>query len=102
MRQYLLVALLIYLLTVLSSFLIYLILVLVEKRFPIVTVCAYSIGESLLRTFYFFSAPFRFLLPNLTDDEYYLLLVNGIITTFAFAYAYLFCKFSASRRFISF
>lgn len=78
--------------TIILSFLIYFILIIIEKRFPIITLCAYSIGETILHGFNLFSKPLRTFLPNLTDDEYYLILFHGIITTFAFAYAYLFCK----------
>lgn len=78
--------------TILLSFLIYFLLIIIEKHFPVITVCAYTIGEFLLDGLNLFSKPLRSILPNLTDDEYYLLLVNGIITTFAFIYAYLFCE----------
>jgi len=84
----------IYLITILLSFLIYFLLIIIEKRFPILTLCAYSIGETILNGLNLFSTPLRTILPNLTDDEYYLILVNSIITTFAFIYAYLFCKLS--------
>jgi len=80
--------------TILLSFLIYIVLIIIEKRFPIITLCTYSIGETILNGLNLFSIPLRTILPNLTDDEYYLILVNGIITTFAFVYAYLFCKLS--------
>jgi hypothetical protein len=80
--------------TILLSFFIYFILIIIEKRIPIITTCAYSIGETILDGLNLFSIPLRYFLPNLTDDEYYLILVNGIITTFAFTYAYLFCKFN--------
>jgi len=78
--------------TIVLSILIYFLLIILEKRFPIITLCAYSIGESILNGLNLFTIPLRFVLPHLTDDEYYLILVNGIITTFALAYAYLFCK----------
>lgn len=91
-RQYIFITFVIYFLTILLSFLIYFLLILIEKYFPIVTICACTIGEFVLDGLNSFSKPLRSILPNLTDDEYYLILVNTIITTFAFIYAYLFCK----------
>ena len=93
MRQYLLLALAIYIVTLVLSCLIYVVLVLVENRLPIVTDYAFSIGEVIFDTVHLLSRPLRCVLPNLTEDEYYLLLINAIITAFAFVYAYLFCKF---------
>ncbi|CAF3100733.1 unnamed protein product [Rotaria socialis] len=61
-----------------------------EKRISIIGLFIYSIGENILSIFDFFSLPLRYLLPNLNDDEYYLILLNFIITIFAFIYAYLF------------
>jgi len=78
--------------TILLSFLIYFILIIIEKRIPIITIFAYSIGGTIFNGLNLLSIPLRYFLPNLTDDEYYLILVNSIITTFAFVYAYLFCK----------
>jgi hypothetical protein len=92
LSKYFLITFMIYILTILLSFFIYFMLILLEKRIPIITLCAYSIGETILNGLNLFSIPLRYFLPNLTDDEYYLILVNGIVTTFAFAYAYLFCK----------
>src|SRR5689334_17004711 len=90
-RRYFLITFVIYLMTILLSFLIYFILIIIEKYFPIITLCGYAIEETILNGFNLFSIPLRYFLPNLTDDEYYLILVNGIISTFAFVYAYLFC-----------
>ncbi|CAF1341980.1 unnamed protein product [Rotaria magnacalcarata] len=61
-----------------------------KKRISIIGLVIYSIGENILSIFDFFSLPLRYLLPNLNDDEYYLILLNFIITIFAFIYAYLF------------
>ena len=94
MRQYLLLALTIYIVTLVLSCLIYAVLVLVEKRLPLVTEYAFSIGEVIVDTVHLLSRPLRCVLPNLTEDEYYLMLINAIITAFAFVYAYLFCKFA--------
>ncbi|CAF0881018.1 unnamed protein product [Rotaria sordida] len=61
-----------------------------QKYIPIISFYAYSIGDYLLNGFYLFSLPLRYFLPNLTDDEYYLILLNIIIIIFSFIYAYLF------------
>ncbi|CAF3752199.1 unnamed protein product [Rotaria sordida] len=61
-----------------------------KKYIPIISFYAYSIGDYLLNGFYLFSLPLRYFLPNLTDDEYYLILLNIIIIIFSFIYAYLF------------
>lgn len=73
-------------------FLIYFVLTFIETRIPIIPLCIYSIGETIITTFNLFSIPLRYLLPNLTDDEYYVILLNFLITIFAFIYAYLLCK----------
>ncbi len=95
LRRYLFIAFMIYLMTIVVSFLIYFLLILVEKRFPWVNLCVYVIGETILNGLNLFSKPLRYFLPNLSDDEYYLLLINAIVTTFALVYAYLFCKWSS-------
>lgn len=92
-RRYLFIAFVIYLMMIVISFLIYFLLILVEKRFPLINLCVYVIGETILNGLNLFSKPLHYFLPNLSDDEYYLLLINAIVTTFALVYAYLFCKF---------
>ncbi|CAF4949487.1 unnamed protein product, partial [Rotaria sp. Silwood1] len=89
-RQYFFIAFMTYLIFILLIFVIYFILTIIEKYVPIVTLYAYSISEYILNVFNLFSLPLRYLLPNLTDDEYYLILLNVIITIFSLIYAYLF------------
>ncbi|CAF4026108.1 unnamed protein product [Adineta steineri] len=91
-RQYFLIAFIIYLMTIFLSFLIYFLLIIVEKHIPNINFYAYSLGEIILNGFHLLSIPLRYFLPNLTDDEYYIILANSIIIIFAFIYAYLFCK----------
>jgi hypothetical protein len=97
-RRYLFIAFVIYLMTIVISFLIYFLLILVEKRFPFVNLYVYVIGETILNGLNLFSKPLRYFLPNLSDDEYYLLLINALVTTFALIYAYLFCKLCSIEK----
>jgi putative flippase GtrA len=97
-RRYLFTVSIIYLLTVFLTFLMYFILIVIDKHIPLVTRCIYSVGENILHGLTFFITPLRYLLPSLTDDEYYLVLVNSIIVTFALVYAYLFCKWNSIKE----
>jgi hypothetical protein len=97
-RRYLFIAFVIYLMTIVISFLIYFLLILVEKRIPFVNLYVYVIGETILNGLNLFSKPLRYFLPNLSDDEYYLLLINALVTTFALIYAYLFCKLCSIEK----
>ncbi len=92
LQRYLCIAFVIYLTTILLSFMIYFLLILVEKHFPWVNLCIYITGGVILNGLNLFSKHFRYFLPNLSDDEYYLLLINTIISIFALIYSYLFCK----------
>ncbi|CAF2923444.1 unnamed protein product [Rotaria sp. Silwood2] len=89
-RQYFLIAFMTYIIFILLIFLTYFILIIIERHIPIVTVYVYLISEYILNGFNLFSLPIRYFLPNLTDDEYYLILFNVIIIIFSFVYAYLF------------
>ncbi|UJR30976.1 hypothetical protein I4U23_018488 [Adineta vaga] len=89
-RRYFFITILIYFITIFFSFLIYVLLILLEKRIPLITLSICSIGETILNGLHFLITPLRYFLPHLTDDEYYLILIHSIITTFAVVYTYLF------------
>ena len=90
--KYFLFAFVIYFLTIVLNLLIYFFITLLEQHLPNLTLWISTIGETILDLLNSFLQPFRYFLPNLSDEEYYLLLVNSIVMTFALAYAYLFCK----------
>ena len=93
-RRYLFITLLIYLFTIFLSFLIYFVLILLEKRVPIFTNSIYSVGEIIFSGFHVLFTPLRYLLPYLSEDQYYLVFIHSLVTIFAFFYTYLFCKYS--------
>jgi len=92
-RQYIFLALFIYLLTLVLSCLIYFLLIFLEKSNPLLTFYIYEFNDFILSAFEQYSRPLRFILPNRTNDEYYIILINFILSIFACIYAYLFCKY---------
>lgn len=90
--KYFLVAFVIYFLTIFLNLLLYVFFILLDQYFPDLIRWISIIGETILYLLNFVLQPCRCFLPNLSDEEYYLLLINAIITTFALVYAYLFCK----------
>lgn len=79
------------------NLLTYVLFILLEQYFPDLIQWISIIGENILYLLDFVLQPCRSCLPNLSDEEYYLLLINAIITTFALVYAYLFCKNSLTK-----